>query len=205
MASPVTVSITRHVDPGHEGEMVAWLQAGFRMLEGFPGFLGGGWVRPESDSHTWHVLYRFADHDTLAQWEHSSERSWWRSAAHGLGVTESRVERRTGIEGWFDEPESADVQDLDAVPAAPPRWKQALTIFLVFYPLSVLANALLPHTPVVDLPLPLRVLATVAVMTPLMTYVLLPWITRRLQWFLQGRPAPWRRDAAGTAPLGSDA
>ena len=30
-------------------------------------------------------------------------------------------------------------------------------------------------------------------MTPLMTYVLLPWITRKMSWWLQGKPAPWRR------------
>ena len=34
---------------------------------------------------------------------------------------------------------------------------------------------------------------TVLVMTPLMTYVLLPWITRQMSWWLQGKPAPWRR------------
>ena len=30
-------------------------------------------------------------------------------------------------------------------------------------------------------------------MTPLMTYVLLPWITRTMSWSLHGQPAPWRR------------
>ena len=35
-----------------------------------------------------------------------------------------------------------------------------------------------------DLLLPLRVLVTVLVMTPLMTYVFLPWVTRRMAWWL---------------------
>jgi antibiotic biosynthesis monooxygenase (ABM) superfamily enzyme len=30
-------------------------------------------------------------------------------------------------------------------------------------------------------------------MTPIMTYVVLPQLTRRLEWWLHGRPAPWRR------------
>jgi antibiotic biosynthesis monooxygenase (ABM) superfamily enzyme len=30
----------------------------------------------------------------------------------------------------------------------------------------------------------LRVLASIVVMTPLMTYVVLPWITRRMAWWL---------------------
>jgi len=28
---------------------------------------------------------------------------------------------------------------------------------------------------------------------PFMTYFGLPWITRNMEWFLHGRPAPWRR------------
>jgi antibiotic biosynthesis monooxygenase (ABM) superfamily enzyme len=65
-------------------------------------------------------------------------------------------------------------------------------IFLVFYPLSVLVNWAAGHT-ILDWPLLLRVLVVVLVMTPIMTYVALPWITRRMDWWLQGRPAPWRR------------
>ena len=30
----------------------------------------------------------------------------------------------------------------------------------------------------------LRVFVTILVMTPLMTYVVLPWITRRMSWWL---------------------
>ena len=184
MSIPVTVSITRHVDPDREAEMVSWMQAGQGLAGSFDGFLGAGWVRPEQDSETWHVLYRFADADSLATWESSHQRQWWRDAGAGLGVVDSRVERRTGIEGWFDDPGSRDLRDLRVTPKAPPRWKQASVIFLVFYPLSVLANWLLaPH--LVSLVLPLRVLVTVALMTPVMTYLALPWITRRMQWWLQ--------------------
>jgi len=184
MTAPVTVAITRQIRDGHEAEMQSWLSAGARLLEAFPGFLGAGWVRPEPDSDTWHMLYRFADDESLQAWEHSPQREWWRSSASGLGIVESRVERRTGIEGWFDEPRHTDVSDLRGQPAsAPPRWKQACVIFLVFFPLSLLVNwaggELLP-----DLFLPLRVFVGVLVMTPVMTYLALPWVTRRMAWWL---------------------
>ncbi|WP_139982467.1 antibiotic biosynthesis monooxygenase [Nocardioides litoris] len=194
MSAPVTVAITRQLPPGHEPEMMSWLNAGIGLAEKFPGFLGAGWVRSEAGSEEWHMLYRFADQASLEQWEHSPQRQWWRSAAAGLGVVEARVEKRTGIEGWFDVPQSTVLESGAAtpVPAAPPRWKQATTIFVVFFPLSVLTNWL-GRLYLADVPLPLRVLVTVLVMTPLMTYVLLPWITRQLQWWLQGQPPPWRR------------
>lgn len=164
--------------------MVSWLSAGITLAERFPGFLGAGWVRPDTGSETWHMLYRFADQDALLMWEQSPQRQWWRSSAAGLGVVESRVEKRTGIEGWFDEPTTRDVSDLRAAPTAPPpRWKQACVIFLVFFPLSLLVNWLSSEL-VPDLFLPLRVLLAVLVMTPVMTYLALPWMTRRMQWWL---------------------
>ena len=191
MSDPVTVSITRTIAPDHSDEMLAWIRAGSALATRFDGFLGSGWVRPARDSDEWHMLYRFADDSSLAAWEASPQRQWWLGAAQGL-VGESRVERRTGIEGWFDPPVARDVEDLRPAPPAPPRWKQACVIFLVFYPLSLVANWAAGHT-VADWLLPLRVLAVVLVMTPVMTYVALPWITRRMEWWLQGRPAPWRR------------
>ncbi|MEO9322674.1 antibiotic biosynthesis monooxygenase [Nocardioides sp. C4-1] len=191
MTAPVTVAITRHLATGHEPEMMSWLNAGITLAEKFPGFLGAGWVRTEADSEEWHMLYRFADQGSLDAWEHSPQRAWWRSAASGLGVVEARVEKRTGIEGWFDVPASTVLESGAAPPTAPPRWKQATTIFLVFFPLSVLVNYAAREW-LADVWLPARVLITVLVMTPLMTYVFLPWITRRLQWWLSGRPAPWR-------------
>lgn len=191
MSSPVTVSITRTIAPGHADEMLAWIRAGSALATRFEGFLGSGWVRPGPESHEWHMLYRFADEASLATWEASPQRQWWLGAAQGL-VGESRIERRTGIEGWFDAPVSHDVEDLRPSAPAPPRWKQASVIFLVFFPLSLLVNWVAGHL-IPAWPLPLRVLASVLVMTPVMTYAALPWITRRMEWWLQGRAAPWTR------------
>jgi len=195
MSAPVTVAITRHLPGGHEEEMTAWLNAGIALAERFPGFLGAGWVRPEVDSPEWHMLYRFADRSALDAWEHSSQRQWWRSSAAGLGVVEARVERRTGIEGWFDAPSSTLLDDDAAAAtssAAPPRYKQAVTIWSAFFPLS-LAAALVLGAVAPGLPVVWRTLLTTLVMTPLMVYVVLPRLTAALGWWYAGDPPPWRR------------
>ena len=186
MTRPVTVSITRHVDPSQEDQMRAWLRAGSELAERFDGFLGSGWVRPVPDSSEWHVLYRFASQESLETWELSPQRRWWLDSAQGL-VDESSREHRTGIEGWFDEPSSVDVQDLRPAPRSPPRWKQMCAIFIVFFPLSVLANYLAKDF-AGDWWLPLRVLVTVGVMTPIMTYLALPWVTKLLHGWLNAPP-----------------
>ena len=185
MTGPVTVSITRRVDPGAEDQMLAWLRAGTQLSERFDGFLGSGWVRPSTSSAEWHMLYRFADDEALQTWEASPQRQWWLDSAQGF-VEASAKEQRTGIEGWFDEPSSVDVQDLRVPVPPPPRWKQMCSIFIVFFPLSLVANEL-GRVYLNDWWLPARVLLTVCVMTPLMTYVLLPWVTRLL--------APWLHKA----------
>lgn len=181
MSTAVTVSVTRHVDPSASTEMLAWVQAGSSMAEKFDGFLGAGWVRPSVDSSEWHMLYRFADDEALAVWEASPQRAWWLEAAQGR-IEATRVERRTGIEGWFDEPASVTT-DAEPIPPAPPRWKQMIVIFMVFFPLSLLVNWLASRL-IPDWPLLLRVLVSIVVMTPVMTYVALPWMTQRMQWFL---------------------
>ena len=59
-----------------------------------------------------------------------------------------------------------------------------VVIFMGFFPLSLAVNFLVAHTPLAEWPLVLRVFVTILVMTPLMTYVVLPWITRRMSWWL---------------------
>jgi antibiotic biosynthesis monooxygenase (ABM) superfamily enzyme len=212
---PVTVSITRSVDPARLPEVTRWVQAGVNLANTWPGFLGSGWVRAAADSTEWHMLYRFEDATTLDAWQTSRERTRWLEGGRGL-VEERRVHRMTGIEGWFDAPVSTT--DLDgvagagvvggaegtgadsgggaagararatagSVPAAPPRWKQAVSIWLGFFPVN-LAFTLLVTTFVPgwnDLPTALKVLLTTTALTPLMTYWILPFVTARLKNWL---------------------
>jgi hypothetical protein len=183
-SEPITVAITRHVDPERAKEVAAWARAGEELLRASPGFLGNGWIRPDPDSQEWHMLFRFADAESLAIWERSPERAWWISTAEGL-VEDARLERRTGIEGWFDQPASS-VEVIRSAPPSPPRWKQMVAIFLVFYPLSLGGNLLLGAL-VPEWPVWLRVLGLVVLVTPIMTYLALPFVTRALRpWLLRG-------------------
>ncbi|MEU7908421.1 antibiotic biosynthesis monooxygenase [Actinoplanes sp. NPDC049118] len=187
----VTVAITRRADPSRNAEMLAWVRAGATLAEDFPGFLGVGWVRPVLGSTEWHMLYRFADAEALHAWEESPQRQWWLSSAQGM-VEHTRVERRTGIEGWFDPPREHTVSDLTPPAAPPPRWKQAVTIWLGFFPVSLLATVTLGHL-IEGQNAVVRTLLMTLCLTPVMAYLVLPQVTKMLQWWLQGQPPPWRR------------
>jgi len=108
-------------------------------------------------------------------------------------MEQSRVERRSGIEGWFDAPdgilrvEEAELSgDPDPIPPAPPRWKQAVSIWLGFFPLNLvftlLVTALVPGWE--PLGVFLHVLISTLILTPIMTYWLLPLVTRLLRPWL---------------------
>ncbi|MFI2564623.1 antibiotic biosynthesis monooxygenase [Paenarthrobacter sp. NPDC018779] len=181
---PITVSVARTILPGYIRQANAWAHAGQELAREWPGYLGSGWVRNGAGSHEWHMLYRFADASCLQDWEQSEERRWWIDSARDMMET-TRVERHTGIEGWFSQP--GDVSVVVPETVVPPRWKQAVSIFLPFFPLSLLANFLL-HPLTQDWPLVLQVLVTIVILTPLMTYIFLPITTRLLQPWLQAKP-----------------
>lgn len=185
-SAPVTVSITRTVRPGDEALMQVWADAGTTLARRFPGFLGSGWVRPSLSSDQWHMLYRFEDADSLARWQESHERTRWLRSAERL-VEATRVESRTGIEGWFDEPHEVTVGEVTA--PAPPRWKQMVVIFCAFFPTSLVLTYVLAEV-TVGWPAWARVLLTCTIAIPWMTYILLPLVTRLFLPWTQPRRSP---------------
>nr|WP_209906659.1 antibiotic biosynthesis monooxygenase [Paeniglutamicibacter psychrophenolicus] len=179
-ATPITVSITRTVLPEHHRRFNAWVQAGQVLAREWDGYLGSGWIRTAPDSNEWHVLYRFSSAKALAAWDESEERRWWIDSAAEL-VEITKVEHRTGIEGWFEQPGDTNLTIAETV--VPPRWKQAVSIFLPFFPLSLLSNFLLMPF-LGDWPLVLAVLLNICILTPLMTYIFLPVTTQLLRPWL---------------------
>ncbi|MEJ1154383.1 antibiotic biosynthesis monooxygenase [Microbacterium marmarense] len=195
-AHSITVAIERRIDPTRTREATSWMQAGTDLATAFPGFLGSGWVRAGESSDLWYMLYRFRDLTTLEEWEQSSQREWWLESGRAF-ANEVRAERRTGIEGWFDaagathvdprEPEAVSTGPVQQpIPAAPPRWKQAIVIWIGFFPMNLLTSWALGFVPGFEhWPLVMRILLATVMLTPVMTYFVLPWVTRMLRPWLQ--------------------
>ncbi|QAY63735.1 antibiotic biosynthesis monooxygenase [Xylanimonas allomyrinae] len=182
---PVTVSIHRVVSPDRVPAVTVWVQEGVNLANRWDGFLGSGWLRGAEGSRDWYMLYRFADAERLAAWEASGERAAWLARGAGL-VEERRVERRTGIEGWFDAPSRQDENAGPPLLPPPPRWKQAVVIWLGFFPVNLMFTWLLGSAVPASggWPLPVRVLVSTLVLTPIMSFWVLPWVTARLTGWL---------------------
>ena len=64
-AEPVTVTVARRVAVGREREFEQWYDGIIGAACRFPGFLGSGVLRPHTTGQDWHVVYRFADPESL--------------------------------------------------------------------------------------------------------------------------------------------
>ena len=177
----VTTSVARRITAGREHDFVAWTDAGIALARTFPGFLGGGWLRSTKKPDEYYVVYRFVDDEALDDWNSSPVRRAWLSRGEGVAV-EYATHRLSGIEGWF-EPQSHLTNAVKVMGSPPARWKQAITIWLGFFPMSLLINYLVvAHLG--TMPLVFKTLIATLINTPIMVYVVLPWITARLSRWL---------------------
>jgi antibiotic biosynthesis monooxygenase (ABM) superfamily enzyme len=174
---PVTVTVARRVAPGRAEEFEDWVDGILGAASGFPGFLGGGALRPGRVEGEWHVVYRFASAADLDRWESSPVRTHWLDRAEDL-MDETGVQRVSGLETWFSLP--------GRTAPAPPKWKMAAVTLLAIVPLVLLMNVLV--LPLLrGWPLVGRTLVFSGTLTTLMTWVVMPRMTRIFRRFLYGR------------------
>jgi uncharacterized protein len=178
---PVTTTVTRRVKPGHEAAYEGFLAGISGAARAFPGYLGVEVFRPAPGrGGEYRIVYRFDSVAHLRAWLDSAEHAAWlaRAEPHVAGPIQTQV--LTGLEGWFT---------LPTQPGAPPPppYKMALVTWAAIFPLItlvVVASApLLSH-----LPLVVRLAVTTGITVPLMTWVVMPRVTRLLgRWLYPDR------------------
>jgi len=177
---PVTVLYSRRVKPGREADFEAWARGIVAAARQFPGHLGAS-VLDAPGSREYHILFSFADRRSLRAWLDSEERRRWLARVGELLEADRGLQQLTGLETWFKLP-GANV----ATMTPPPRWKMWLVSLLAVYPL-VLAFQALVVPRMARLPLPLRALVFPLVLLTLMTFVVMPMVTRALRRWLGPR------------------
>jgi antibiotic biosynthesis monooxygenase (ABM) superfamily enzyme len=174
---PVTVLYSRRVKPGREADFQAWAHGIVATSRQFPGHLGAS-VLDAPGSREYHILFTFADRKSMRAWLDSEERRRWLARVGGLIEADRGLQQLTGLETWFKLP-GAKVPTMKP----PPRWKMWLVSIVAVYPL-VLAFQALVVPRMAGLPLPLRALTFPLVLLTLMTYVVMPVVTRVLRRWL---------------------
>lgn len=172
---PVTVIFKRRARPGREAEFEAWVAGVTRAAMRFPGHRGADIIRPAGRARPeYAIIFRFETYADAQRWEESEVRAEWVERVRALTEGEAEIQRVSGLEFWFTPPAGA---------APPPRWKMAVVSFLALWPLNVLVNAI--FAPLIGgWPIPARALVVVGLLVPLMTYIVMPWLTRLLAGWL---------------------
>jgi len=179
-AEPVTVLIRRRAKAGRELEYEAWLQRLQAEARSFPGYLGVTTQRPAPSGPREYVsAVRFDSLASLQAFEASELRARYLRDVMPLVEADAVWEQLTGLEFWFSAPAGTVVPQ-------PSRPRMALVMIAVVFTLVLVigtaVNAVFAALPF-NTPYPLRLLVTIAIEVALMTWWVMPWITRRL--------APW--------------
>lgn len=177
---PVTVVIRRRVKAGREAEYEAWLRRLQTDARTLPGYLGVTTQRPAATGPREYVsAVRFESLAQLQAFETSALRQRHLAEVQPLVEGDAAWERLTGLEFWFSAPPGTVVPQ-------PSRPRMALVMIGVVFGLVLTLGALIDVALALlglSVPYPIRLLLTVAIEVVLMTWWLMPWITRRL--------APW--------------
>jgi antibiotic biosynthesis monooxygenase (ABM) superfamily enzyme len=183
---PVTTTVTRRVKPGHEPFYEQFLTGINAAASQFPGHLGVEVFRPESaTAGDYRIVYRFDTGDHLRAWLDSDERAAWlqRAEPHVIGPMRTRFV--TGLESWFTLP------DRPSIPPPPPYKMAVLTWITIFPLITLVVIAMDPLLEKLDL-VP-RLAVTTAVTVPIMTWLVMPRVTRLLRSWLYPSASPNRR------------
>jgi uncharacterized protein len=182
---PVTVVITRRVKPGREADYEAWLEQLQHDARELPGYLGVTTQRPTKGAVPEYVsAVRFADLMHLRAFERSEVRSRALAKVAPLVEGDAVWQQLTGLEFWFTPPPGTVVPQ-------PSRERMVLlligVVFCMVLGIGALvswAAALLPF----EVPYPARLLATIAIEVPLLTYLVMPRLTSRLATWIYPHP-----------------
>lgn len=177
---PVTIAVSRRVAPGREADFAEWARRIAGEAERFPGHLGSGYIRPAEPGGEHTLIYRFDSQAHFDGWQDSPERARLVEDSRSFIGGEPRVDITTGLEYWFHDP---------AGPSGnPPVWKQAALTWLGLYPV-VLAIGYTLGVLIAPWPLPARAVLTSGASVLMMTWIVMPMVTRAFRDWLRPRQA----------------
>ncbi len=167
VAEPVTVTVARRIAPGREDDFVAFARRALATAADWPGFLGGGILRPPPGGDEYHVVYRFVDAAAQREWEESDERAAMMTDADEIMETIG-VWRIRGLHDWFALPGRGA--------QGPPRWKLAVVAAVCVLPMSLLMTVVIVPA-LSSLSLVPRTIVTSMIFAAYMTFLAVPWVS----------------------------
>lgn len=189
---PGSVAIVQRVQPGREEAYLEWSTKINLACSRFPGFLDLEVFDPvPGESEGFIIVIRFETEPQSRAWHTSSTCRQLLEEARPLLAKAVRHPPSSLYGSWFTGP-GHDGED------PPPAWKQALVVLLVLYPTVMVLNHWVMKPFFHHWSGALSMFLANMMSVTLLTWVLMPWVTRRLRfWLHPGSPQEDSRLGAG--------
>lgn len=185
---PVATVFTHRVADDKVPDYLVWRRKAIAAQAHYPGYLATEFLEPHGKMDEWVDVVRYDSLEDLEHWMESKER---RDLLKELdGVVESRhAHRVTGLEGWFAMNRPGETA------TAPPSWKQALAVLLALYPTVMALTFLNPLWQ--NRSLSVRMLFGNILSVALLTWLVMPAVSRLLGFWLSSTGKSWKTEALG--------
>lgn len=172
---PVTTIIARRVKPGCEAAYEDWVHRIIAVGSQWPGHQSVDVIRPAPGTMPVYLLIvRFDTRANQQAWEHSEERQTLLAELEEMTEGDTTFEKITGLETWFTSPGNF---------LAPNKHKMALVLTTVVFLLVLIMNLVFgKYLAQIDLVWRVAILASVQV--GLLSYVIMPRVTKLLNRWL---------------------
>lgn len=173
-----TLTIRRTVRPGREREFETEFAEALARAAAMPGWVGGSVLAVGTRPAEYDARLHFASQEALDEWMRSDTRRDWLERLEVLS-DQATVARLSAQDAWLLPPHITPTRP-------PPKYKVALLTWLGIYPLITAILALTgPH--IAHLPVFMRSLILTACVIPLMTWFVMPALTRVTSTWLHGQ------------------
>lgn len=175
----VTVVFSHLVKPGRETGYEEWMKGISAVAKTFPGHAGVSIFRPEKGPLLQYVIVlKFDRMENLQNWLDSDVRQEWIERSKPLIQPPQELQILTGMETWFTLPTQLGKP-------APPRYKMAVITWLGVYSCVMVLGYILK--PILgNLPLFLNQAISIAIVVILLTYIIMPRLTKLFSKWLYG-------------------
>lgn len=179
---PVTVIVKRIVKKNKIKEFEEWLSGITREVSRQNGSMGIDIIRPtdKESKPEYVIIFRFDNYVNLTKWENSSIRNEWLKKGRELVQSDPDVQKLTGLEFWFTPypKRNSHSMRLDS----PRRYKMVIVTIPV---IALLLLTLVPQIHFIgeslSIPYSIRFVIAIAIMVLLMTYFIMPLLTKVLR------------------------
>lgn len=185
-SKPVTAIVKRIAKKDKIKEFEEWLSGISREVSRQEGSMGIDIIRPTDDKSRleYVIIFRFDNYDNLTKWEKSSIRNEMLQKGRELVEADPDVQKLTGLEFWFTPYFKQKSSPLIPL-SPPPRYKMVIVTIPV---ISILLLTLVPQihvlTEMLLIPYPIRLVIALTITVLLMTYLIMPLLTKLLRRWL---------------------